>query len=171
MVEFTSPLIVGLLLDMTGALLMAGPDLPLVQRGFDPELIEEGRNRLVNVGHLGADHRAFDAVMGVVADAWDGTVERPPTGLVVDDHPGRPRPTMCLLYTERPETLDRVSIRTRLDADDFDWVAPAPDVYDWLGESVTDTRQRSQRFRGVGAVILAVGYAIQIGHYVLPWIQ
>ena len=171
---------IGLLLEMLGAFMMATPDvlsgrflvsppdLPVVRQGVRATELEEGRRRLRELGRLDRDDRHFEEVMGVVAEHWDAEFSAVPQAFVFDEHPGYQGPMLCVLYVaDPPETFGEVSIRTRLDADAYDWVSDEATLYNWIGDEIVAARKQTEFFRGAGAAVLATGASMQAAPYVL----
>lgn len=170
----------GLLLEMLGAFMMATPDvlsgrfllsppdLPVVRQGVRATELEEGRRRLRELGRLDRDDRNFEEVMEVIETHWDAEFSAVPQAFVFDNHPGYQGPMLCVLYVaDPPETFGGVSIRTRLDADAYDWVTDEETLYDWIGEEIVVARKQTEFFRGAGAGVLATGASLQAAPYVL----
>mgnify|MGYP000088283933 CR=1 FL=1 len=175
---------VGLLLEMLGAFMMATPDvlsgrflisppdLPVVRQGIRATELEEGRRRLRELGRLDRDDRHFEEVMDVIETHWDAEFSAVPQAFVFDEHPGYQGPMLCVLYVaDPPEMFGDVSIRTRLDADAFDWISDEETLYDWIGEEVVAARQQTEFFRGAGAAVLATGASLQAAPYVLEVVR
>lgn len=171
---------IGLLLEMLGAFMMATPDvlsgrflvsppdLPVVRQGVRATELEEGRRRLRELGRLDRDDRHFEEVMGVVEKHWDAEFSAVPQAFVFDEHPGYQGPMLCVLYVaDPPETFGEVSIRTRLDADAYDWVCDEATLYNWIGDEIVAARKQTEFFRGAGAAVLATGASMQAAPYVL----
>ena len=171
---------IGLLLEMLGAFMMATPDvlsgrfllsppdLPVVRQGVRATELEEGRRRLRELGRLDRDDRYFEEVMSVIEEHWDAEFSAVPQAFVFDEHPGYQGPMLCVLYVaDPPEMFGDVSIRTRLDADAYDWVSNEETLYDWIGEEIVAARQQTEFFRGAGAAVLATGASMQAAPYVL----
>lgn len=171
---------IGLLLEMLGAFMMATPDvlsgrflfslpnIPVVRQGVRATELEEGRRRLRELGRLDRDDRYFEEVMDVVDEHWNAEFSAVPQAFVFDDHPGYQGPMLCVLYVaDPPETFGDVSIRTRLDADAYDWVCDEETLYDWIGEEITAARRQTEFFRGAGAAVLATGASLQAVPHVL----
>jgi hypothetical protein len=119
---------IGLRLEVTGAFMMATPDvlagrfffglpdLPALRQGVRASELEEGRRQLLDTGTLTRDDRNFEQVMAVLRTEWDGEFSAVPQAFVFDDHPGSQAPMLCVLYVAHPpQVLGDVSIRTRLD--------------------------------------------------------
>lgn len=171
---------VGLLLEMAGAFMMATPDvlagrffvtppnLPVLRQGVRATELEEGRRQLLDTGRIDRQDSHFEQVMNVVEERWDGEFSAVPQSFVFDDHPGEQDPMLCVLYVADPPAMYAdVSLRTRLDADAFDWIADESTLYEWLGEEVTAARRQTEFFRGAGAGVLALGASLQASPYVL----
>lgn len=171
---------IGLLFEMLGAFMMATPDvlsgrflfslpdLPVVRQGVRATELEEGRRRLRELGRLDRDDRHFEEVMGVVEEHWDAQFSAVPQAFIFDEHPGYQGPMLCVLYVaDPPETFGEVSIRTRLDADAYDWVSDEETLYNWIGEEIVVARRQTEFFRGAGAAVLATGASLQAVPYVL----
>lgn len=175
---------VGLLLEMTGAFMMATPDvlagrflfslpdLPVVRQGVRATELEEGRRQLLDTGSLDRDDRHFEQVMQVIEKRWDGEFSAVPQAFIFDDHPGSQDPILCVLYVaDPPQVFGGVSIRTRLGADAYDWITDEETVYEWLGEEIVAARRQTEFFRGVGAGVLASGASLQAAPYVLELLR
>lgn len=171
---------IGLLFEMTGAFMMATPDvlagrflfslpdLPIVRQGVRATELEEGRRQLLDTGELDRDDKHFEQVMGVIEKRWGGTFSAVPQAFVFDDHPGNQAPVLCVLYVaDPPDGFGDVSIRTRLGRDAYDWIADEETVYEWLGQEIVAARRQTEFFRGAGAAVLALGASLQATPYVL----
>lgn len=171
---------VGLLLEMLGAFMMATPDvlsgrfhfplpdLPIVRQGVRATELEEGRRRLRELGRIDRDDRYFEEVMSVVEEHWNAEFSAVPQAFVFDEHPGYQGPMLCVLYVaDPPESFGDVSIRTRLDADAYDWVCDEATLYNWIGDEIVTARRQTEFFRGFGAAVLATGASMQASPYVL----
>lgn len=158
----------GLLMEMLGALVMAAPDLPILRRGLLATEIEEGGRRLLHRGELDRQDFRFFSVKSIVTQRWDGTLEDRPEAFVFGNHPGRSEPMLCVVYDDDPpEVSDEVSIRTQLAGNEFDWVCDEDTFYDWLSKEVLAAEQRSKLIRGIGALTLALGVALQFAYYLM----
>lgn len=171
---------IGLLLEMTGAFMMATPDvlagrflfslpdLPVVRQGVRATELEEGQRRLLDTGRLDRDDRYFEQVMRVIEQRWDGGFSAVPQAFVFDDHPGEQDPMLCVLYVaDPPDVFGDVSIRTRLGADAYDWITDESTMYEWIGEEIAGARRQTEFFRGAGAGVLATGASMQAAPYVV----
>ena len=171
---------VGLLLEMTGAFMMATPDvlagrflfslpdLPVVRQGMRATELEEGQRRLLDTGRIDRDDRYFEQVMQVIEERWSGEFAAVPQAFVFDDHPGEQDPMLCVLYVaDPPEVFGDVSVRTRLGADAYDWVCDESTMYQWISEEIAAARRQTEFFRGAGAGVLALGASLQAAPYVL----
>lgn len=171
---------IGLLLEMLGAFMMATPDvlsgrfllsppdLPVIRQGVRATELEDGRRRLRELGRLDRDDRHFEELMDVVDEHWNAGFAAVPQAFVFDEHPGYQGPMLCVLYVaDPPETFGDVSIRTRLDADAYDWVCDEATLYNWIGEEIVAARRQTEFFRGAGAAVLASGASLQAAPYVL----
>lgn len=135
---------IGLLLEMTGAFMMATPDvlagrfffglpdLPVLRQGVRASELEKGRRQLLDTGTLTRDDRYFEQVMEVIREQWDGRFSAVPQSFVFDDHPGSQAPMLCVLYVSHP-----------------------PQV---LGDEIAASRRQTEFFRGAG--VLAPGASI-----------
>lgn len=170
----------GLLLEMTGAFMMAipdvlagrffvtPPDLPVLRQGVRASELEEGRRQLLDTGRIDRDDSHFEQVMRVVEERWTGEFSAVPQSFVFDDHPGEQAPMLCVLYVaDPPAMVADLSVRTRLDADAYDWITDESTLYEWLGQEVTAARQQTEFFRGAGAGVLALGASMQAAPHVL----
>lgn len=171
---------VGLLLEMTGAFMMATPDvlagrflfslpdLPIVRQGMRATELEEGQRRLLDTGRIDRDDRYFEQVMKVIEERWGGEFSAVPQAFVFDDHPGEQDPMLCVLYVaDPPAVFGDVSVRTRLGADAYDWICDESTMYQWLSEEIAAARRQTEFFRGAGAGVLALGASMQAAPYVL----
>jgi hypothetical protein len=175
---------IGLLLEMTGAFMMATPDvlagrfffrlpdLPVLRQGVRASELEEGRRKLLDTETLNRNDRNFEQVMEVLRKQWDGEFSAVPQAFVFDDHPGSQDPMVCVLYVaDPPQTFGDVSIRTRLDGGAYDWVADQETIYEWLGDEIAASRRQTEFFRGAGAGVLALGASMQAAPYVWEILQ
>lgn len=160
----------GLCLDLLGAFVLAAPDLPGLKQRLTPEQLEEARSQFMEVGYISQDDPRFADISTVVQQHVD-ELDTSPYRFVIDHYPARGTEAMYVIHEEGGlgpfDDLEDTDVIEAQERDSFDWVGDKSVVYGWLGDEIVRMKQRARYIRGVGAVGIAGGFALQLLSYVL----
>lgn len=165
------PLVVGgLCLDLLGALVLAAPDLPGLKQRLTPEPLEEARSQFMELGYLSEGDPRYEDISSVVQQNVEW-LDDSPYRLVIDHYPARGTEAMYVVYEEDGlgpfDELEDTDVVEAQERDSFDWVADKSVVYEWLGDEIVRMKQQARLIRGIGAIGIAVGFALQLLSYLL----
>lgn len=170
----TELILVGLLLDITGAIVLATPDISLRNFVATPEELEEARDQLFEIGHMirgEANEKRMDALLEIINDNWEGDMVSEPHSIYIRKlYPDEPQKGVRIMYSEDAETpegrLFEGDFEDKGEAvfggEDYDWIAQQTIFYQWVGDEITRTKMRIRQIQTQGAIILTFGFSLQL---------
>lgn len=158
----------GLCLDLLGALVLAAPDLPGLKQRLTPEQLEEARSQFMELGYLSEADPRYEDVSSVMQQNVEW-LDDSPYRFVIDHYPARGTEAMYVVYGKDGlgpfDDLEDTGVVEAQERESFDWVADKSVVYEWLGDEIVRMKQQARLIRGVGAIGIAIGFALQLLSY------
>ncbi|SDG39279.1 hypothetical protein [Halorientalis regularis] len=170
----TELILAGLVLDITGAIVLATPDISLRNFVATPEELEEARDQLFEIGHMirgEADENRMDALIEIIEKSWEGDIASEPHSIYVRKlYPDEPQRAVRIMYSEDAETPEERLFEGDFEdkgeavfgGEDYDWIAQQTIFYQWVGNEITRTKKRIRHLQTQGAIILTFGFSLQL---------